>query len=175
MQTDQAEKRSIHWEKWTAVGTVVMAVCALLTSLWQGYTLQQHNKLSLRPYLEFEANFQRMPDKRISFELLVNKNGIGPAKVTQMKIWLGGEELSSTHHIWPTLKVAAPTDCLGAGNVARFYKVDDQQMVIRADDKCLLTDAEYEKLQQQLWIELTYQSLYGDSYKVTWGDPASRR
>ena len=171
---DQSEKRSIHWEKWTAVGTVVMAVCALITSLWQGYTLQQHNKLSLRPYLEFEANFQRMPDKRISFELLVNNNGIGPAEVTQMNIWLGGEQISSTHRIWPTLKVAAPPDCLGAGNVARFYKVDDQQMVIRADEKCLLTDAEYQKLQQQLRIELTYQSLYGDSYQVSWGEPAAR-
>jgi hypothetical protein len=48
-------------------------------------------------------------------------------------------------------------------------------MVIRAGETCLLTEAEYEKLQQQLWIELTYQSLYGDSYQVTWGDPASRR
>ena len=46
MEEEKISSSKIHWEKWTAVGTVIMALCALVTSVWQGYTLQQHNKLS---------------------------------------------------------------------------------------------------------------------------------
>lgn len=36
--TEPAEHQhnNIHWDKWTAVGTMVVAVCALVSSLWQG-------------------------------------------------------------------------------------------------------------------------------------------
>ncbi len=166
---DDNVNSNIRWEKWTALGTVIMAICALLTSLWQGYTLKQHNMLSLRPYLEFEANSQKVPENGVVFELLVNNNGVGPAEVTQMNIWLGDQKLTSTHQIWPQLKVSAPLYCLGAGNVARFYKVDDQQMVIRAPKSCMLSENEYQHLMKNLRIELTYQSLYGEIYHASWG------
>lgn len=42
-------------------------------------------------------------------------------------------------------------------------------MALRADGKCLPTDVEYQQLQQQLRIELTCRSLYGESYRVSWG------
>lgn len=160
----------IHWEKWTAVATVVMAVCALVTSLWQGYTMQQHNKLSLRPYLEFEVNTDPVDVERTRLEVYVNNNGLGPAEVTSMDIRLQDKVLTSAHQIWPAMGTDIKKGCFGAGNVQRFYKVDDKQMVIRADDTCALTKAQLDTLLNSLSITLEYRSLYGETFTATWQD-----
>lgn len=162
---------AVSWERWATLGSVTVACCALLTSLWQGYLLQQHNKLSLRPYLEFEANYQKSPDGQVAFDLLLNNNGLGPAEVTDLTILIAGQPVSSTHQIWQTLGVKAPVHCLGAGHVARFYKVADQQMVIRTADDCRLSEVEYQRLISQLQLSVQYQSLYGESYTIQWGTP----
>jgi hypothetical protein len=167
---ENGNKRDIHWSKWTAIGTMTMAICALGTSLWQGYTLQQHNKLSVRPYLEFEANFQRYDQGKISFEIQLNNNGLGPADVTDAVFFVDGKLLNSSHQVWTSVGVNVNLDCLGAGNIARFYKVDDKQMVISTlTPECRLSQTEYDKLINSLRIELTYQSLYGEIFQTAWG------
>jgi hypothetical protein len=169
-QSPQPDK-TIHWEKWTAVSTVVMALCALVTSVWQGYSFQQHNKLSLRPYLEFEANMDPAADGRTAFVLLVNNNGLGPAEVTQVDFAVAGQQPPTAHGIWPALGIDTARMCFGAGNVARFYKVGDRQMVIRAaDEPCTLTQAEFDQLLKTLKITLHYKSLYGEEFVASWGN-----
>ncbi len=161
----------IHWEKWTAVATVVMAVCALVTSLWQGYTMQQHNKLSLRPYLEFEVNTDPVDAEHTRLLMYVNNNGLGPAEVTSLKIRLNDTVLTNAHQVWPALGVDLSKGCFGAGNVGRFYKVDDKQMVIRAaDDPCVLNKTQLNALLNNISIKLEYRSLYGETFTATWND-----
>ncbi len=169
MTTEQPAQK-IHWEKWTALGSVMMALCALLTSLWQGYALQQHNRLSVRPLFQFEANFDKSADGQISFELLVNNNGLGPARIEAMRIWFEEQPLSSAHQIWPLLKSKAAAHCLGSGSVQGFYKVGDQQMLLRTLADCHLSETEYQRLAAALRVELVYESLYGDSFSVRWGN-----
>ncbi len=166
---DQQNNKTIHWEKWTAISTVVMALCALITSIWQGYSFQQHNKLSLRPYLEFEANMDPAAEGRTAFVLLVNNNGLGPAEVTDVNFEVGDQKPQTAHGIWPALGIDTSKKCFGAGNVARFYKVGDQQMVIRAvDETCTLTPAQFDLLLKTLKITVHYKSLYGEAFLAAW-------
>ncbi len=169
MEEEKISSSKIHWEKWTAVGTVIMALCALVTSVWQGYTLQQHNKLSLRPYLEFEANIDRRPDGKIAFGLFINNNGLGPAEVTDVVYQVAQQQPASTFEIWQALGVNTAANCFGSGNVARFYKVGDRQMVIRATDReCALTEAEYDLMKKSFRIKIRYKSLYGEEFTARW-------
>lgn len=168
-QPAEHQHSKIHWEKWTAVATVVMAICALVTSLWQGYTMQQHNKLSLRPYLEFEVNTDPVDAEHTELLVYVNNNGVGPAEVTSLQIRLHDKVLTNAHQIWPALGVDVNKGCFGAGNVQRFYKVDDKQMVIRAaDGACVLTRKQLNELLDNIAITLEYRSLYGETFKTTW-------
>lgn len=162
------QHNKIHWEKWTAVATVVMAVCALVTSLWQGYSMQQHNKLSLRPYLELEVNIDPVDAKHSRLSAYVNNNGLGPAEVTSLQIRLRDKVLSNTHQIWPAMGFDINKGCFGAGHVQRFYKVDDKQMVILADDACMLTKPQLDELLNGLSITLEYRSLYGETFTAAW-------
>ena len=159
----------IHWDKWVALATILIALCALGSSFWQGYTLQQHNKLSIRPFLEFEANIQPDTSGKFGFELMLNNNGLGPADIVSTEFLVNGQQLTSAHNIWSTLQISLPSHCLGAGNVTRFYKVNDRQMVIRAmAEDCLLSAEDYGRLLKSLKIKLTYQSLYGEVFHTEW-------
>lgn len=165
MNQETPSKITIQWEKWTAVATVTMALCALATSIWQGYSFQQHNKLSLRPYLEFEANVDPAANGRKAFAMFVNNNGLGPAEITHATFEIDGKQLQTAHNIWQALGVSAAENCFGAGNVARFYKIGDRQMVIRAtDEPCTLTDDQFNRLMKTLKITLHYKSLYGEEF-----------
>jgi len=166
---DKQVSAPVNWDKWGALATIFIALCALGSSFWQGYTLQQHNKLSIRPFLEFEANIQPDPSGKYGFELMLNNNGLGPADIVSTEFQVNGKKLVSAHDIWPTLEISLPPHCLGAGNVTRFYKVSDRQMVIRATaEECLLTAADYHRLLKSLKIKLTYQSLYGEAFFTEW-------
>lgn len=168
-QPAEHQHNKIHWEKWTAVATVVMAICALVTSLWQGYTMQQHNKLSLRPYLEFELNTDQVDAEHTGVSLFLNNNGLGPAEVTSLQIRLRDKELTNTDQIWLALGVDVNKGCFGSGHVQRFYKVDDRQMVMRATDgACVLTKKQLNELLDNIAITLEYRSLYGETFKTTW-------
>lgn len=147
---------------------MLVAVCALATSLWQGYSMQQHNKLSLRPYLEFEVNIDPVDATHSRLSAYVNNNGLGPAEVTSMHIRLRDQVLTNTHQIWPSMGLDIDKGCFGAGHVQRFYKVADKQMVIHADDACVLTKAQLDALLNNLSIKLEYRSLYGETFTTTW-------
>jgi len=162
------QHNKIHWEKWTAVATVVMAVCALVTSLWQGYSMQQHNKLSLRPYLELEANQNHIGTDNFVLEVYVNNNGLGPAEVTSLQMRLRDQELSNTEQIWSAMGLDINKGCFSYGTVQRFYKVGDKQVVIRAAGACALTKAQLDVLLNNLSITLEYRSLYGETFTAAW-------
>lgn len=169
-QEEQDGNKEIHWSKWTAVGTMTMAICALITSLWQGFTLQQHNKLSVRPYLEFETNFRRHESDQIDFGIWLNNNGLGPADVTKVVFYIDGKEFNRSEQVWTELGITSAPDCLGSGHVQRFYKIDDKQMIISTTTpQCRLSEDDYKKLERSLRIELTYTSLYGENFKTAWG------
>lgn len=166
-QPPQVKPRPIRWEKWTAIGTVLMALCALLTSFWQGYQLQRHNKLSVRPVLQFEINTGATNSgSQVSFNMWLLNNGLGPANVTEASIWLGDKKLNSTQELWPALGVSLPANCTGSGALRRFYKVGDRQLVFRTNNDCYIDKAVAERIEKELKLEVVYESLYGESYQM---------
>lgn len=81
-----SSKKTINWEKYAALSSMFVAVFALAISIWQGYTMKEHNKLSLRPYLETELN----NDEAGSWELFINNHGMGPAQASQVHFYVDG-------------------------------------------------------------------------------------
>lgn len=71
-----------------AISSVVIALCALGTSFWQGYTTRQHNKLSVKPSLNLGYSLS----KHSSFIGIEIKNtGIGPLIIKNATISKGGK------------------------------------------------------------------------------------
>lgn len=61
-------------------------------------------------------------------------------------------------------------ECYTRGNIDRFYKVSDQQIVFRTLNKaCFKTESELMTMLNRVQIVLDYQSLYGESYQLVIG------
>lgn len=66
-----------------AISSVVIAVCALGISIWQGYIARQHNKLSVVPMLHVDVDQTEGKD----IEIVSVNNGVGPAIITHFRIY----------------------------------------------------------------------------------------
>lgn len=160
-QKKPSKPKNISWEKYTALSSMLVAACALMISLWQGYSMQQHNKLSLRPYLETELNY----NEDGSWDLYINNNGVGPAEVTEVRWFADGEEYGDHRSFLHAL--GEDSGCYAIGGITRFYKVSDQQIVYRTlGESCFKTLDEFQALLARLAIVVEYQSLYGEPYQL---------
>ena len=82
----------------TAIGTVVIALAALTLSVWQFRASHTHNKLSVRPFLVFDASYD--PTVR-GFGLRVSNKGVGSAYILDFRILVDGkDETASSPHPW---------------------------------------------------------------------------
>lgn len=104
---------------------MLVAVLALVISIWQSYSIQQHNKLSLRPYLEAELN----DDNDGSWDLYINNQGMGPAQVTSLHYKVDGK-------LYPNydaflIALGEDPECYTKGHIGRFYKILDRQIAFR--------------------------------------------
>jgi hypothetical protein len=66
-----------------AISSVVIAVCALGISIWQGYIARQHNKLSVVPILHVDLDTTEGKD----IEIVSVNNGVGPAIITHFTVY----------------------------------------------------------------------------------------
>ena len=137
--------------------TMIIAVCALGTSLWQGYTIQKHNRLMVQPILDEEIN----TELNGGWDSYVLNSGLGPAKVVSADYRVDGKAVDS---LGAALKaLGEPADCYGTGSLVHFYRVNQRQQVLRTLDKrCAKTPEQLTRLLSRLQVTLHYESLYGD-------------
>ncbi len=77
-------------EKLTQVMVVIIAVCAVVVSVWQVRISQQHNKKSVMPYLNYFSGWPTDSTWRFS---LMNE-GIGPAIIKSVELTFNGKTFS---------------------------------------------------------------------------------
>ena len=119
---------------------------------------------ALRPYLETELNTEL--DGR--WELFINNNGLGPAHVNNVQYFVDGKSYENREDFLVAL--GEDPGCFGRGNIARFYKVADRQMVYTALNKpCFKTEAALRAMSNRMQIVINYQSLYGESFQLVIG------
>lgn len=160
-------KKNVNWEKYTALSSMLIAVCALVISIWQSYSMQQHNKLSLRPYLEMAFEYDRREGR---WGLYIYNQGMGPAQVTTVEYKVDGK--SYPNIVAFLMALGEDPDCYTRGNISRFYKVEDRQVVLRTqNESCFKEEQAFSAMFDRLQIILNYQSLYGESYRLVIGNP----
>ncbi len=77
-------------EKLTQFSVMLIAVCAVVVSVWQVRISQQHNRLSVMPYLDFFSGWQTDSTWRMN---LMNE-GIGPAIIKATELSYDGKVYS---------------------------------------------------------------------------------
>lgn len=150
--------KSRMWASVTAIRTrtMVVSICALAATLWQGYAIQKHNRLMVQPILDTEINTEPNGD----WIILVQNNGLGPARVSQADIRVDGRPMAHMGEAAAALGLNA--SCTGTGNLVHFYRVNQRQQVLAGRGDCALPGDALSTLLKRLSITLHYESLYGD-------------
>jgi hypothetical protein len=156
------------------VGAHAAEVVALSTAalvLYQAMLSRTHNRLSVRPHLQRKGNVDQAPDVYgFSFELL--NSGIGPALITNWKLYLDGVEQYT-----PTREDldAFINQLFPNHTTLQFYFIGRKD-ALRADESIKLLSttfpadptavAKFEAQLKRLALVVEYSSMYGEKMKA---------
>jgi hypothetical protein len=155
-----------------ALASVSIAVIALVFSIWQGYLMRKHNRLSVVPLLHFDCGIADDV-----FFLKLKNAGVGPAVVKSLEIRFHDAKLvGSLHHITDKLvdeleighlgaTVYRPGEnqAIAAGNEYEILKIQNVTSDLETKDRFL------DNL-ELLTINIRYTSIYGEKYNLSGPD-----
>lgn len=98
---------NINWQVITGVSSVVIALCALILSVWQGIQARRHNILTFKPHL---GTSDYSDSSKGIYIVELNNSGLGPAIIKDFIIYVDGERISGdrTEPIEKALKILFP-------------------------------------------------------------------
>jgi hypothetical protein len=71
-----------------SISAVVIAISALIVSVWQGLTHRKHNRLAVKPILAFE--YWDVSDRPLS--IVLHNRGVGPAIIKKAFFVIDGKK-----------------------------------------------------------------------------------
>ncbi|WP_426512000.1 hypothetical protein ACPPVO_16050 [Dactylosporangium sp. McL0621] len=153
----------------TAICATGIAVASLAVSISQTRAVQEHNRRSVRPFLQFE--YQIVASGQSGMRL--RNVGLGPAIVTATSVTLDGKHIGAWDEVTvnelrrplrrrPYALTFHAGWALAAGYNELFMALDDYE---RSRDEWF-----WELLRRRLVVEVRYESLYGGEQFSTRSD-----
>jgi len=165
----RARGASLDGNTLVAVCATVIALVSLAVSVNEGRATRRHNRLSVRPLLQFQQTWQ--PGKRSGLKL--TNSGLGPAVIVRTVLSVDGNSLGEYNK--PNVDVIRdmlpfrPTVITFAEKGFTRTDFDAYLLSVPVYDPESETHGEFkEMLTQRVSLEIWYESLYGgEGYKVT--------
>jgi hypothetical protein len=97
----------MDWVVIIGISSVVIALCALGISVWQGIQTRKHNKLSFRPHL---TTWTHSNIEKGFYAIELINNGLGPAIIESFTVKIDGKQISGegAEPIEKALKILFP-------------------------------------------------------------------
>jgi len=158
-----------------AIASAIVALCALGTSLWQGYVTRTHNVLSVRPYLDLLISQKRGEP----FGIEIQNNGTGPAILISIIAIVNGKSYDLSHE-QPLIDLTSILVCKKLTYDATRFAHEARSVFPPTSIIPLLTITPTSG-EDQFWnhinrtckslrIELRYRCIYGRSYMRLYAD-----
>ncbi|MEC8067254.1 MAG: hypothetical protein VX154_05290 [Pseudomonadota bacterium] len=149
-------------EMWVTLSSVVVAVCALVVTIWQGRQNYKHNKMSVKPILVASEDLNEVSKNNYEISCELINTGFGPAIIKEFILIYDGKEVSNNNRttFLSTLKKLvghesfsyywfAPDSSISAGEAQEVFAFNFK----KGDDISFL---------EKLNVKINYQSIYGD-------------
>ena len=142
-------------ERLSHYGVLIIALTAVAVSVWQGRLSQrqleialEHNKLTVRPYLEFVKNIDGSNDL---MEIHVGNQGYGPAVVESIELGYKNKKYDA----WNPVLAAADEN----SNIRQIYNYSKGSVVAPGTDRTILR-LKSENETKGISILIRYRSIY---------------
>ncbi len=146
---------SSRLEKLSHYGIVVIAVAAVVVSVWQVKILQDHNKLSVKPLMDFLI----ITSEDSILSVSISNRGIGPAIIQDISYVYE----DSIHREWYTVLTAA-------GVFERTTRQINygKNTVLSPDNEFVILEIQKEDYEPiGISMKVIYQSIYEDEYEMS--------
>ncbi|MGA2914435.1 MAG: hypothetical protein ABSE89_00185 [Sedimentisphaerales bacterium] len=165
----------MDWPVIIGISSSIIALCALVFTIWQGFQVRKHNKLSYRPHLTTWTT--RNADNGFYSVELMN-NGLGPALIENFVLKVDGEIIPGvgTEPVEKALKILLPNHNYNSEQsfVSKGYSMP-------AKDKCTIVAVQFtnppfptrefvEHTLNRGDIEISYKSFYNEFFKLSTED-----
>ena len=160
------------------ISSVVVALCALCTSIWQAVQSRKHNKLSFRPHL---ASWTHSRSNQGTFAVDLMNNGLGPALVKSFVIKVDGNRIpgNGTEPIGKALEALFPNNRYHAE-----FEFLGKDHAMPAQHKCRIVAVQFldddnpsadriEETFDKADLEIEYESFYGEKFFFSTNDEKS--
>lgn len=185
MKKGKPEKEGHQRESKDVFGRV-MSICALFVSaaalalgIWGGVEARRHNRLSVRPIIQFERIWlPHEPWPQVG--IYIANHGTGVAFVESVTVQVDGEPVPSgdsggfaeaarmlilaDHPDFPIKFVTSMREAVPPEDVILLFGIDDEDYT--EERTAILRDA-----LSRISMHVEYQSIYGDSYESDMGLP----
>lgn len=159
----------ISWEAIVGVANAIIALCALVFTVWQVFVERRHNKLSVTPHLTTWMHSD-VENNRYQIDLL--NNGIGPALIKSFLIQADGQPIhgEGTEPIEKTLKILFPQYGYQSyqAYVANGYMMSEKEnrtlISIKFNGSQFPRPEEVEHVTKRVRLIIDYESIYGDKF-----------
>ncbi|MFY0593005.1 MAG: hypothetical protein JXQ92_10180 [Roseivirga sp.] len=144
-------------EKITQVSVVIIAVCAVVVSAWQVEIAQRHNKLIVRPYLNFFSGWATED----SWALKLQNEGIGPAVIKSVSLTYKGQVYSHWDELLDAVGIRGQrVNSINLG-INSPFKTDKEIVYLQ-----LKGDPENRKI-YGVDVLIKYASIYDEPFEIT--------
>lgn len=161
-----------------ALGVTLISICALAVSIMQTRIMSEQRvlmheqaKVSVWPRLEIgRSKSQAGKNFSISkYVLNLTNAGVGPAIVTDMRVSYNGKITTSWGHVFRNFNLpdSIPTYIGNADINNSIVKIGENVSFLNLNGNLKLAQIYY-KHEKNIKIEVWYNSIYGDKWKVTY-------
>ncbi|MEU8976855.1 hypothetical protein AB0D11_48415 [Streptomyces monashensis] len=151
----------------TAICATAIATASFAVSIQQGRVTRQHNRHSVAPVLEIWTQRRLGGQTGIS---LAN-HGLGPAFITRSNVWLDGVHLGSWGgQALETIRSAVRDRPSGMGMTRRPWAIPagTTRFILHVENyDAQRHDDLWHLVRHRLAVEITYESIYGESYVIS--------
>jgi len=141
--------------------SIIIALCAVSLTLWQGWMSRKHNQLSVMPAI---CSWNHVDER--TFHYWIKNKGHGTAKIDEFELCLNGKNISHDDFYCLMQKrfnaLGKNTFHLGSFAHGSFFEKSECVDVIKVTFEDDVEDIEsFEKLTSDCELRIKYSSLYG--------------
>lgn len=147
------------------VAALIIACLALILSVYEGSKTREHNRLSVRPQLEFSIGHNPSGGP---LEFRVTNCGLGPAVKLTMRAGLEGKPRRAVRYrgFLDTLEEAGLLELDGDHEFPGVLVAGESTTLLRVTVSDFVTYSRFVAGVQRLRIEIDYESMYGERFSV---------
>lgn len=155
------------WKLIAENSSSIIAICALILTVWQLFVTRRHNKLSVTPYL---TTWSHIDHDNGNYSLDIMNNGVGPALIKTFQIFVDGRKVESQDLglMEKTLEILFPTSVYKYSSYKSY--LSDGYMMATNEKRNLVsiqfvgqnfpTPEEIKRISDRVKIIIEYESIY---------------